>query len=420
MMFSKILKSFKSKSKSDFCEGCSYLGLYNQKTQDCVICNSQSSLSHEITAEKFQNSDFTSEILGHYKHTTGFSSAEYTERSSAGGLASALLKSLLENNIVDYVLGVGYIPSQNKFGYIKIEKTEDLKKVQRSAYYPINLKDALDIIKSSDGVCAITAIPSAATAIENLKTNDTELKEKVKYTVGLVSGHMKTKDYTEYMCNKADKIDGSKNCNYISYRDKLEDSNYSGGGYYFVAKTDDKTYSIKANKILLNWQAGLFKEFSSDFCEDTFAKSADITIMDGWLKKFRNEKGVSLAIVRNPQLSKTITDLNGKHFEISPKEIIASQAGGLRNKTIGLSIRLWLFTKVFKKEIPRKNTPIKIFFSPVMVVKNTLIVYTAELSKQLYAKRRKSSDVDKGMRFTNLLLMIISAYQKLVRKIFSK
>ena len=67
------------------------------------------------------------------------------------------------------------------------------------------------------------------------------------------------------------------------------------------------------------------KEFSSDFCGDTFNICSDITVMDAWLPNFTETSGRTIAVVRNNDLLKIVKNANFNAKLIAKEEVIESQ-----------------------------------------------------------------------------------------------
>lgn len=392
------LSSYIKKDRSDFCEGCSVLGLYNTKTKNCILCDDESLNEDYISNKKFSDLKKHDHLLGYYVDTISAVSKKYQAKSSAGGLVSAINYCLLKNKLVDGIVSVSFNNKLGIFEYQLCTNPKDLYLFQRSSYYPVKLDKAINIIKKFEGTVSITCIPSAAKAIEILKMRDPELSKKVKYTIGLVCGHVKKEDYLDYLCKKAGKTDGIKGVNYASFREKKLSSKYSGGDYYFVVKKNKNEWSLKSSQIKANWPGGLFKEFASDFDDDVFAECADVTVMDAWLKKYKNSDGVSLAIIRNKNILSLIqnnSDLSIK--KVNKAEIIESQAGGIRHKRDGLKIRL-AFYKFFRNDVPIKRVSPSFGIDPFNILCQLSRLCVSIKSNILYKQDKNPSIFDQKMR----------------------
>lgn len=415
-----MLFEYIKKDKKDFCEGCSFLGLYRKDTDDCIICEKNGLNEDEISSLKFKDLPFYQKNIGYFLKNIAAWSIKYQQRSSAGGLISYLTESLLKKKMVDGILSVAFNSLSGKFEYKICTDFKRISEFQRSAYYPVDLQKAIELIDGFKGTLAITCIPSAAKAIEIIKIKNPSVKKKVKYVIGLVCGHVKTENYVDYLCKKSGKKDGSQGLTYLSFRDKLKKNKYSGDDYYFVAKKDEKRWSLKSSEIKFNWSGGLFKQFSSDFDDDVFAECSDITVMDGWLKKYRYTNGVSLAIVRNKKLMDLLgNDGDLKVEELTDAEILASQSGGIRHKRNGLSLRLALY-KIFGNDVPKKRVEPKFDLDFINLVSQVLRLYTSLKSNIVYEKEKDPHVFDKKMRTSLNLMYFFDVINRYKRKIFLK
>lgn len=349
-------------SKKDFCEGCSFLGLYNSDKKCCILCGSEYPHEDDICKMKFVWKEFKYEkYIGYYLETIDAISKKYQMRSSSGGLITSLLCNMLEKGEIDYAICVWWSQKYWDFRYMKVNSVKELVYTQRSAYYPISLVHAIEILEKETGTCAITCTPSVAKAIEILKLENEEFKRKIKYTLGLTYNSTKKREYTEYLCKKAGKIDGMANADYISYRDKQINS---GGDIIsknlgnFVVQQWSKIWELAPNQRSSDWSIGLLQEFSSNFVDDHYAECADISVMDAWHDNYKNKNGTSLAIVRNKKILlyiKEDSDIvsNNIPFNI----ILESQKSGINFKNNELSIRLKFYKFFYNIEVKSRVRP---------------------------------------------------------------
>ncbi|MBK7765543.1 MAG: Coenzyme F420 hydrogenase/dehydrogenase, beta subunit C-terminal domain [Sulfuritalea sp.] len=91
---------------------------------------------------------------------------------------------------------------------------------------------------------------------------------------------------------------------------------------------------------------GSFKPRACDFCDDVFAETADIAVMDAWLDQYVNDgRGTSLVITRSGALKALLDSgsaTGGLHLEpVSESDVVESQRGGLNHRRAGLRYRLF-------------------------------------------------------------------------------
>lgn len=355
-------------TKKNFCEWCSFLGLYNAEKDACIICDPGSPNEEEICKNKFLSSDYKyKKYIWYYLETIDAISWNYQEKSSSGGLVTSLLADLIQKKEIDYAIVVWWSEKYMDFRYIKVDSAIELEGTQRSAYYPISLIEALRILHENEGTCAITCIPSAAKAFELLKQTQPELKNKIKYIVGLTYHSTKTKQYTEYLCKKAGKNNGLEDVIYCSYRDKDKDAQSL---HDFVIRTRHQEWKISwKERKWWDWSIGLLQDFSSNFTDDHYCECADISVMDAWHPNYRGMLWTSLAIVRNQKLLNYIrnnTDLLIN--KISAQIIINSQRSGIEFKNQELAIRLKFYKTIHNICIQKRIKP-QLWKNPIKIIK---------------------------------------------------
>ena len=175
------------------------------------------------------------------------------------------------------------------------------------------------------------------------KEKNKKLKKRIIYSVGLVCGQLKSKDFTEYVAKLSDFEGEIKE---VSYRNNSEDqpaNNY----YYYFNNNKNKTNIYWNEGISKAWVNRWFTYNSCNFCDDTFAELADVTLMDAWLPEFKSDsKGNNLVVVRNGEVNELL--LEGKNKDeikldkIKAERVIRSQQGVIDIKRKNLSYRLAL------------------------------------------------------------------------------
>lgn len=408
-------ESFLRKDKREFCEGCMVLGLSGSGESGCVLCNSAATPKVLKRSKKYPSKAFDDLNIGRYLECVDAVSKKYQSKSSAGGLVTSTLDFLLEKGHVTGVISVAFNPEKKIFEYRLFDNAQELVSQQRSSYYPVRLDDALEIIRNVPGRYAITGIPAAIRALEIIRRADPVVDERLAFVIGLVSGGVKITDYLDYLLRKAGKVDGLEEIDEVSFRDKGDGNFYHGSNYYFSAKSENSTYRLKSDKIPYNWSAGVLKEFSSDFCDDTFNILSDMTVMDGWLKRYEKTNGVSLAVVRSEALLEAV--LNNPDLtlnKISTDDIIQSQRGGLTHKTVGIKARMKIFA-LAGNELPAKDVPGKAI-NPIVLLEQFLRLRSAFVSRILYARYKDDEMVDRKLRKYVIALKVINKIRHKLEK----
>lgn len=273
---------------------------------------------------------------------------DFRKKGSSGGLGKWLGYILLKDKKIDFLVHVvpNYTKDSSKplFDYTITSDPGEVSKGSKSAYYPVTLSHIIRLIKERKGKYAVTGIPCFIKALRLLSLTDKDIKERIKYTIGIVCGGMKS-------ANQAKMIGWQlgvkpENLVAIDFRRKYEDKPASYKIYQVWSNLDDKErYRDSYDIFATDWGAGYFKPNACDYCDDVVNETADISIGDAWLPQFEPDpKGTSLLVVRNSELLEIIHKYEEDNtltlFELTVEEVAAAQAGGFRHRREGLSYRI--------------------------------------------------------------------------------
>ncbi|SNZ04792.1 Coenzyme F420-reducing hydrogenase, beta subunit [Terribacillus aidingensis] len=277
-------------------------------------------------------------------------SGDYRSKGSSGGMGNWIASKLLETNMVDGVIHVKDREDKENsdilFEYKVSFNRSELEQGAKSKYYPIELSNILNMVKDSDKKYAIIGVPCFLKSVRLLASEDARIKERIKFYVGLVCGHLKSDMFAKSMGWQMGI--NPEHLETIDFRKKLENKAANNYGVQATGYVDDKLETkISATKDLYttNWGQGFFRYNACEFCDDVLAETADVTVGDAWLPKYSNDsQGTNIVIVRNPLLNSLILDNKNELFleELSEEKIYQSQASGLKHRREGLSYRLYL------------------------------------------------------------------------------
>lgn len=285
----------------------------------------------------------------------------YREKGSSGGVGKWIGSVLLENNEIDYFIQLksneSKEPNKLLFSYAVFSNAKSVIEGSKSAYYPTSLEGILSIIKSTEGRYAITGIPCNIKALRLLSINDDIVKERIKYTVGIICGGMKSANQS-LMIGWQLGIHPN-NLVGIDFRRKYKNRPADQKIYEAWSNIDNKERYKDSNKIYgTDYGSGFFKPKPCDYCDDVVSETADISVGDAWLNEYsKDPRGNSLIIVRNEKLNDLLVKYSEKgvlHLDsVSEEEAGRAQAGGFRHRREGLSYR------IAKKETEGKWYPQK-------------------------------------------------------------
>lgn len=289
--------------------------------------------------------------IGYYKSLyAGYvSEGDYRQQASSGGMGTWILKELFERDLIDGVIHVKENLDDDSimFKYDISKSLEEIIAGAKTRYYPVELSGVLKRVKEEPGRYAIVGIPSFIMAVRLLAEKDEMIKERIKFTIGLICGHQKSSKFAEFLAWQV----GIKpeNLKSIDFRKKLLDRPANNYGVEITGTIDGEELTIvKPTSELLgqNWGQGFFKTTSSDFTDDVMNETADITLGDAWLPEYSNDsKGNNIVIVRHPVIHDLIKDgINSQSLnldEIDKSTIIRSQSAHYRHTHDELAYRLY-------------------------------------------------------------------------------
>lgn len=290
--------------------------------------------------------------IGYYKslYVGHVKEGDYRSKASSGGMGTWVFKELLERKLIDGVIHVKENKDKDSeimFKYDISRTVEEIKQGSKTKYYPLEFSEVLKTVKEKPGKYAIIGIPSFIMAIRLLAEKDKVIKDRIKFTIGLVCGHQKSSKFAESLAWQVGIKPG--NLRYIDFRKKLLDKPASNYAVEFrgIINGEEETI-VKSTKELIgqNWGQGYFKRFSSDFTDDVMNETADITLGDAWLPEYtKDSKGNNIIVVRDPIIDNLIKEgikSNKLNLDIVDKEIIfRSQSAHYRHTYDELAYRLY-------------------------------------------------------------------------------
>lgn len=299
--------------------------------------------------------------LGHYRslYMGHVEEGSYREKATSGGVISWLLATLLEKDLVDFAIHVKPADRSKEgklFKYDTSDSPESVLVGAKSRYYPVEISEALERVKSIPGRYVFVGLPCFVKAIRRLMISDPVIQERILFCVGLVCGHLKSTAFAENFAWQAGIA--PKELEEVDFRVKLKGR--TAGDYGVYVRGSEKT-DVRATRSYFgyNWGHNFFRYAACNYCDDVFAETADVVVGDAWLPQYaKDSRGTSLVIVRNELLGALFDEARAEKRvsfdEVSADQMATSQAGGLRDRREGLAYRLYL--KKEKNEwIPHKR-----------------------------------------------------------------
>ncbi len=271
----------------------------------------------------------------------------YRMQGSSGGMVTWVASELMQKNYIDgvaHVVAVDDPHEEDRFFRYRISRNEEeIRQGAKSRYYPVELSEVLRLIREKPGRYALVAIPCMIKAIHLLRQKDPVLNERIKFTLGLFCGHMKSSRFAESFAwqMKVPFQEVTK----VEYRYKFPDRPANWYNTMLTMK-DGRTAHIDWWHLRDgDWGAGYFMNSACNFCDDVVAETADISFGDAWVEPYSSDgRGTNVVIVRSSSILDLITCAISKNrlklTEVSSDFIAQTQAAGLRQRREGLAYRL--------------------------------------------------------------------------------
>ncbi|MDY9926369.1 MULTISPECIES: Coenzyme F420 hydrogenase/dehydrogenase, beta subunit C-terminal domain [Methanosarcina] len=325
-------------------------------------------------------------------------SDEFRQSSSSGGLATWLLTKLLKEDIVDYVICPTPQKNPEKLFSFEILRDENsVKAASGSVYYPVEMSEVVQKIQEVPGRYAVTGLPCFIKALRLATQKNRKLRERIVFTIGLVCGQMKSKNYTKYIAALASN-GNSRKPQEIYYRGKSPEKPASNYYYQFTDEHGSQHKIFWNGGISEVWINRWFTPNACNYCDDVFAELADITFMDAWLPNYsRDSRGTNLVLVRSPKIldiiQKGIEKAEINVSKISVEKVIQSQAGVIELKRKQLSYRLYLAEQK-EQNIPEKRVNASKAIGTLIKREIKLKAKMQEESKQLFLRYCQNHTLD--------------------------
>lgn len=272
---------------------------------------------------------------------------DFRARGSSGGMASWMASELLRQDRIDAVVHVGATAdphADGRFFRYRISRTQaQVREGAQSRYYPVELSDALKTILAEPGRYAVVGIPCFIKAVQLLRREHPVLRERIRCTLGLFCGHMKSARFVESLAWQMGVP--LRDVERVEFRRKIPDrpaSWYNATLTLRDGRVVDKDWWHLADG---DWGAGFFMDAACNFCDDVMAETADVAFGDAWVEPYASDwQGHNVVIVRSPAIAELMSDAiregRLKLDSVDAGFVARTQAAGLRQRREGLAYRL--------------------------------------------------------------------------------
>jgi coenzyme F420-reducing hydrogenase beta subunit len=338
------------------------------------ICPFSPSAANEdqLAAALFPSAKQSSESLGRFETAYVGHVAEEDFRSygSSGGMVTWVATELLRKNMIDgvaHVVATEDPQAEGRFFKYRLSRTEaEIRAGAKSRYYPTDLTQILRDIRAIPGRYAVIGIPCFIKAVQLLRREDALFQERIRYTLGLFCGHMKSARFIESFAwqmnvpiSEVQKVefrhkDPSRSAKVYTARLTLRNGNVISKDWWHLADGD--------------WGAGFFMNSACNYCDDVVAETSDISFGDAWVEPYSSDgRGTNVVITRLPffkELLETAIDQARLKLDlVDAKFVEQTQAAGFRQRREGLAYRLTWHRRGLqprKRVAPDSQTPTKL------------------------------------------------------------
>jgi len=277
------------------------------KCTNCRICLKSCS-GYEVDHKKQSIAKFgkvpENPFLGCYDELlVGYSNdVKFRKNGASGGVVAQLLMNMLDSKEIDAALVV--TPNKADFHSpdLILAKTKvDLLKSQGSCYLNapvgVKLKELLD----QDLTIALVGLPCLLNSLQKSFSVLPELKNKIKYTIGLFCNGVYSGNSISAFCERKD-LD----------LNKIEKVEFRRGEWPGSMKFTFKDGREELHKRDKQFQTSYLNRCY--YCYDFLADLADVSVGDNWLPQNRNASNA--IIIRNPEIRKFLKNITSESLEV--------------------------------------------------------------------------------------------------------
>lgn len=234
------------------------------------------------------------------------------------------------------------------FSYTVSNSIEEINQGAKTRYYPIEISQVVEFVKNNNGKYAFVGVPCFVKTIKRLALVDQDFCNKLKFTVSIFCGHLKSAAFGESLAWQLGVEPG--NIQRIDFRHKIPTL---PANEYVIEITDNesKVHVSEMSKLRgKDWGMGAFRLKACDFCDDIVGELADVSFGDAWLDKYKpDSKGTNLIIIRNEIINsifeKGFVDKTFYTEDITSSEIVQSQNASYRHRRNGVKYRIEKYKK---------------------------------------------------------------------------
>jgi coenzyme F420 hydrogenase subunit beta len=247
-------------------------------------------------------------------------------QSASGGAITALLIYMLESGEIDGIIVAKPVsaPMGEPHSTLQIvRKKEDLENARSSQYHPLSYEKVLEDVMNSKGQYILLGIPCV---VRGFKRFTKRWHKRIRFVVSPVCSHNVTGQFVDELAMQEGV---SKSETYFAnLRDKtgnISDANNFNNLFTFSSS------EIRRNRFETSftdmWRNYFFAHEGCLYCSDFYGADADLTVKDAWGRLSVDPLGISLLVVRNPELVPILEKMRDKgklHLEACDADEVAN------------------------------------------------------------------------------------------------
>jgi coenzyme F420-reducing hydrogenase beta subunit len=315
----------------------------------------------EIAAAQFPHAPHADAALGRFEaaYVGHVAEARYRLDGSSGGMVTWVAAELMRRGLVDAVAHVVASDDPQRdgrhFRYTLSRDAGALRAGAKSRYYPVEMSQVLSTILAEPGRYAVVGIPCFIKAVHLLRREHPVLRDRIRHTLGLFCGHMKSARFVESLAWQLGVAPAD--VERVEFRRKLPERPANWYNAALTTRTGEVASQDWWHLADGDWGAGFFMDEACNWCDDVMAETADVSFGDAWVEPYSSDwQGTNVVVVRSRDIAGMIAGaIDDGRLQLTPVDaafVAQTQAAGLRQRREGLA---WRLARRRHRLMPRKR-----------------------------------------------------------------
>lgn len=317
----------------------------SEKCTNCGICMHVCPMQPNYLAKKINRATKQKSQFGlkeaSFKVGFQINQPENYQKSSSGGVLSALLVELLESKKIDAVIHAKQVEGNDHASYFEacISTTSQEINDNRSSFYAaIEFSKVLDKIEQRDELTKIAFVgtPCVISSVKKLTKINEAVRSKIIFLFALVCGHNVNGQFADHISNYIS--DSTIEKRKLKFRDKIGIKIASDfNNTVIFADGTKKVVSRFKTPFTKYWRMNAYGLNGCNYCPDFWGEDADASFKDAWGIQLIKNEGETAFAVKNQEIKSIINKMENDEViytrEISLKKFATSQERTYFDKT---------------------------------------------------------------------------------------